>query len=177
MLKGNTHAHGIGSDGRESAEKMIKEYRKKGYDFVIMTDHRNREEVYNYPDVDGIVVINGCEVSKSEHYVYAKEGDVEIKIKCHPNRYDDPVSEVEEWNLYEATEHARFLPQYMKCRGNYPVFSDDAHSLRGVGHAGILVDADKDAVSILKNIKSGNFRLWANQFQNSISAMADFLGL
>ena len=162
ILLGNTHTHTKKSDGRESPERMIREYKKSSYDFIFLTDHRNREEPYNYPDIDGITVIDSCEVSAGEHYIYAEEEGVEVRVKCHPNRYQDPISEVEEWNLYEATEHARFTPHYMKCRGNYPVFSDDAHSLGGVGNVGILVDADKNPVSILRNIKKGNFRLWMN---------------
>ena len=50
----------------------------------------------------------------------------------------------------------------MKCRGNYPVFSDDAHSLGAVGNVGILVDADKNPGLNTQEHKEGNFRLWMN---------------
>ena len=72
MLLGNTHTHSRKSDGREIAERMIREYKKKSYDFVIMTDHRNKEKPYSYPDVPGIIVIEGCEVSSGEHYTYVE---------------------------------------------------------------------------------------------------------
>ena len=55
---------------------MIREYKKSSYDFIFLTDHRNREEPYNYPDIDGITVIDSCEVSAGEHYIYAEEEGV-----------------------------------------------------------------------------------------------------
>jgi len=163
MLLGNTHTHSIKSDGRRTSKRMIKEYRKKGYDFVFMTDHRNKEKPFGYPQVSGITVIEGCEVSSGEHYTYAEGEEEVIRIKNHPNRYRDPIEEVEKWNLFEATEHARLQKKYLKCKGNYPVFSDDAHSLHDVGRVGILVDVDKNASKdeILRAIKEGNFRLYA----------------
>jgi len=104
MLLGNTHTHSIKSDGRRTSKRMIKEYRKKGYDFVFMTDHKNKEKPFSYPQVSGITVIEGCEVSSGEHYTYAKGKEEVIRIKNHPNRYHDPIEEVEKWNLFEVTE-------------------------------------------------------------------------
>jgi len=165
MLLGNTHTHSRKSDGRETAERMIREYKKEGCDFVIMTDHRNEEKPCSYPNVPGIIVIEGCEVSSGEHYVYAEGKEESIKIKAHPGRYHDPISEVEEWNLYECSEHARLQKKYLRCRGNYPVISDDAHSLRDVGHAGILVDANAEKDTILKAIREGDFRWHARELK------------
>jgi len=165
MLLGNTHTHSRKSDGREIAERMIREYKKKSYDFVIMTDHRNKEKPYSYPDVPGIIVIEGCEVSSGEHYTYVEGDEESIKIKNHPNRYHDPIPEVEEWNLYECSEHARLQPKYLGCRGNYPIISDDAHSLHGVGRAGILVNAEKKKDAILKAVKKGDFRWYAKDLE------------
>jgi len=165
MLLGNAHTHSTLSDGRESPRRMIREYKNHGYDFVIMTDHAMKEKPYNYPDVEGIIVINGCEVSSGEHYIYASSGDEELRIKCHPGRYNDPIEEVEEWNLYETTEHARLQKKYLKCKGNYPLFSDDSHDVSHVGRAGILVRSPPNPESIIKNIKAGNFRLWASKLR------------
>lgn len=163
MLLVNTHTHSTISDGRQSPKRMIKEYKKHGYDAVIMTDHAMVETPYSYPDIEGIITINGCEVSSEEHYIYARAGDEELRIKCHPNRYNDPIEEVEEWNLYETTEHARLQEKYFKCRDNYPLFSDDSHDISHIGRAGILVQSPPDPESIIKNIKIGNFRLWASK--------------
>ena len=87
-----------------------------------------------------------------------------------PNRYNDSISEVEKWHLTEVTEHARLQPKYLQCRGNYILFSDDAHSLSGVGNAGILVDANtRNGKDILKAIKEGNFRLWASNLKGLLA--------
>ena len=84
MLKVGLHVHTTISDGREKPRKMIKQYKKEGFDAVILSDHRMEEKVHDYPDVEGITTINGCEVSKHEHYIYTKAGDTDLKWKAHP---------------------------------------------------------------------------------------------
>jgi len=168
MLLVNTHAHSTLSDGREPPERMIGEYKRRGYDAVVMTDHRNEKKPYSYPDVEGIIVIGGCEVSSGEHFVYARAGEEELRIKCHPGRYRDPISEVEKWNLYECSEHAELEPKYLRCRGNYPIISDDAHSLHDIGRAGILVDAKRKGEAILRAVRRGDFRWFARDLGYSL---------
>jgi len=162
-LLGNTHIHTLYSDGKLSPLEVIKRYKILGYDFIILTDHSMSENPFRYPKLKGLIVIEGCEVSSREHYIYARAENVELRIKCHPNRYNDSIEEVETWNLYEVTEHARLQPRYFKCKAGFPIFSDDSHSLAGIGRTGILVKAKPKAKSILEAINNGNFRLWARE--------------
>ena len=48
-LRGDFHVHSTGSDGREDPHIVCANYRRKGYDFMCITDHDNY-----YPSLDSI---------------------------------------------------------------------------------------------------------------------------
>lgn len=48
-LRGDFHVHTTGSDGREDPHIVCANYRRKGYDFICITDHGNY-----YPSLDAI---------------------------------------------------------------------------------------------------------------------------
>ena len=48
-LRGDFHVHSTGSDGREDPHIVCANYRRKGYDFMCITDHGNY-----YPSLDAI---------------------------------------------------------------------------------------------------------------------------
>ncbi|MBO5778334.1 MAG: hypothetical protein J6R82_02070 [Clostridia bacterium] len=53
-LRGDLHMHTYRSDGRESPAVVCANYRKKGYDFIVITDH----ERY-YPSLEAIAAFQG----------------------------------------------------------------------------------------------------------------------
>ena len=61
-FRGNCHAHSVLSDGTSSARRLAQAYRKRGYDFLVLTDHAKAQ-----PSVAGLsdrrlLVINGIEL-------------------------------------------------------------------------------------------------------------------
>ncbi len=56
--KGNLHTHTTLSDGRMSPEECLEIYRKAGYDFMAITDHRKFYRGYTSPDM---LVLSGAE--------------------------------------------------------------------------------------------------------------------
>jgi hypothetical protein len=60
-LKGNTHTHTINSDGECTPEEIASEYKRRGYDFVFLTDHDKR----TVPDatIDKLLLIPAEEVA------------------------------------------------------------------------------------------------------------------
>jgi len=60
--KGNVHLHTTNSDGCLSPARMASEYKKTGYNFVVITDHFKRTDVEGLSD-DKMLVIAGEEVS------------------------------------------------------------------------------------------------------------------
>ena len=60
MLKGNLHCHTTRSDGAMTPEDVIRLFKKNGYDFLAITDHRK----YNYKNFapeEGLTIIPGME--------------------------------------------------------------------------------------------------------------------
>lgn len=171
-LKVNLHTHSTISDGNLSPKSVIKRYRDSGYDVVAMTDHRNKAKAYDYPEMDGIIVLEGCEVSTGHHWNYI-EGDKEaLTIWNHPGRYNDSIWDINRCgkDLVEVTEHGDFYTSDLNSakiieRAKLPsVITDDSHSWHGVGHAFCLVNKSGRAESvtkdeIIKNLKKGNFAI------------------
>lgn len=60
-LKGETHCHTVNSDGKLTYGALAKKARKKGLDYLIITDHNNSTEGMPLPVVDGLTVIPGLE--------------------------------------------------------------------------------------------------------------------
>lgn len=57
-FKGNLHMHTTASDGRLAPEDAIRLYREKGYDFIVLTDHRAALPGTEY---EGMQVLTGTE--------------------------------------------------------------------------------------------------------------------
>ena len=53
--KGNLHTHTTNSDGELSPEDVISSYRKKGYDFLVITDHNKLTHLRSKPVGDGFI--------------------------------------------------------------------------------------------------------------------------
>jgi len=63
-LKGDTHTHTLNSDGGLTPQQLIAYAKKKGLDFLIITDHNNnRAGSYNLIDPD-ITIIKGMELTE-----------------------------------------------------------------------------------------------------------------
>ena len=60
FFKGNLHCHTTKSDGKLTPEEVKAFYRKRGYDFLAMTDHRVLTE--NTHMEDGMLVLSGIEM-------------------------------------------------------------------------------------------------------------------
>lgn len=157
-IKVNLHTHSLRSDGRNTIEQMLIGYRNLGYGAVAITDHNKFLGDYIFPD---IIVLNGCEHSKGEHWNEIR-GDKEVlKIKNHPNRYGDTCQEIDkgDWDVIEATEHSVLHPFYIKCKKPC-IYTDDSHNLNMIGKAWILVEVEnKTSDDIIKAIKGKKYTL------------------
>ncbi len=59
--RGNLHMHSTNSDGRRSPEEAVAWYRERGYDFVVLTDHRKTTDV-SALSAPGFLVLPGIEL-------------------------------------------------------------------------------------------------------------------
>src|SRR2546430_13053989 len=90
-FRGNTHSHSTESDGRVSIAERFAGYRERGYDFLVLTDHRKVSDVSAYSD-DSFLAISGSEVHPPNPYGGDRYHIVAINIReriddeqAHPN--------------------------------------------------------------------------------------------
>ena len=95
--RGNTHTHSTESDGKLSIADRFAAYREKGYDFLVLTDHRRVNDVRDYSTSD-FLAISGSEVHPQNPYGGATYHIVAINIhepvncsKMHPNAVLDDI--------------------------------------------------------------------------------------
>lgn len=95
--RGNTHTHSTESDGKLSIVDRFAAYREKGYDFLVLTDHRKVNDVQDYSTSD-FLAISGSEVHPQNPYGGATYHIVAINIhepvncaKMHPNAVLDDI--------------------------------------------------------------------------------------
>lgn len=62
-LKGDTHTHTTNSDGIYTYTELCEQAKKRGLDFIIITDHNNTTEGKAMPELDGLTCIRGLELS------------------------------------------------------------------------------------------------------------------
>jgi len=167
FAKGVLHCHTTKSDGNLSPEELIKKYREEDFDFVAVTDHRDKPKPHCYPDIDGILVLEGCEVSKGHHWNYIEGDEETLTVWNHPFRYDDSIRDINKCgkDAVEITEHGDFFynvetpASKIVERSKLPsVATDDAHSKHMIAHSWIWVRvAERAKDEIIRNIKKGNF--------------------
>ena len=61
LLRGDLHVHTNGSDGDMDAVQTVREAKRRGLDFVFLTDHNNYAQNENLPQEEGITVLPGLE--------------------------------------------------------------------------------------------------------------------
>lgn len=66
FYKANLHAHATGSDGEFTPEQMKKEFKKRGYDVLCITEHEVLKDYTEFDDED-FIFINGYELSISDN--------------------------------------------------------------------------------------------------------------
>lgn len=144
-LRGDFHMHTNGSDGQEPPEIVCANYRRKGYDFIVVTDH-NRY----YPSLNAIAAYKGVAIplailpgeevhlpGTTVHIINAgglfsingllpiKENYLDTNGELSKRRFDDSVQPPE---VYEMTAFwaeideieqglkARFIPESVDSR-------------------------------------------------------------
>jgi len=62
FYKGNIHTHTTRSDGRTEPDDMINEYKKRGYNFLILTEHNRYTHLTGYDD-ENFILLPGMEIN------------------------------------------------------------------------------------------------------------------
>jgi len=112
-LKGNLHTHSNKSDGARDPQEVIDDYAKRGYDFLMMSDHDiyTSPEDYKTLDPKDLVLIPGNEVS--ENGVHLLHVSANSLVAPHSDRQvvidninkDGGICIVNHPNWYENFDH------------------------------------------------------------------------
>lgn len=97
--KGDTHAHTVNSDGKLTAEALLKKARKKGLEYLMVTDH-NRPAVYGLPAIKGVTAVPGVETT------YFK-GHANFWGAEHPYNTSFALNTLEEWRRLRDEARSR----------------------------------------------------------------------
>ncbi len=68
-LKGDLHMHTTNSDGKYTYEQLTEKARRKGLDFIIITDHNNSTEDLPIPRMKGLTIIEGLELTNYDGHI------------------------------------------------------------------------------------------------------------
>ncbi len=100
--RGDLHVHSTGSDGKEDPVVVAANYRKEGFDFFALTDHRNwdpsKEMIDAYADVPlGIRMFHGEEVHIPNGYIhivnFGGRYSVNTLYKSNAEQYEREIRE------------------------------------------------------------------------------------
>ncbi len=91
--KGDLHVHSYHSDGREEPGVVVANYRKKGYDFLAITDHGqwqpSKEAIEKYKDIPtDVQLFYGEEIHVQGGYIHAINfgGHISVNEYFHANQ-------------------------------------------------------------------------------------------
>nr|MBQ4319387.1 hypothetical protein [Clostridia bacterium] len=139
-LRGDLHMHTCRSDGKESPAVVCANYRKRGYDFIVITDHHryypSLEAIDAYKDVNiALNILPGEEVHLPENAVHivnagglfsvnglikTKENYTETDGALDKRRYNDTVTPPDCMELDEYTAELDRIEAELKADGDFP---------------------------------------------------------
>lgn len=147
-LKGQLHTHTTNSDGVDSPAILVAEYKRKGFDFISVTDH---DYITPDPNIEGITYIVGVEelAGENPHIVawdvtdQSASTDVATVINFHVNK----------GRLVSVT-HPNATPYHMTTADVI------AHAALGFQCIEVWNNVPYDGQSKWDDVLSAGYRIW-----------------
>lgn len=125
-FRGDMHVHTYGSDGKEDARYVVSSYRRVGFDFLAITDHRNyapsvdAKNFYDRYDLD-MALYHGEEVHPPENPVhmvnFGGSFSVNALIENDKEKYYSEVREIMKTvDDYPDPEAENEIYMYASCK-------------------------------------------------------------
>ena len=143
-LRGDFHVHSNGSDGQDPAPVVCANYRRKGYDFIVITDHDRY-----YPSLDAIAGYQGVKIpltilpgeevhlpGTTVHIVNAgglfsvngllpmKENYLETNGALERRRFDESVQPPAVYEMADFWREIEQIERGLQTKGDFPVSVD-----------------------------------------------------
>jgi len=165
-LRGDTHVHTNISDGWESPEAVSGYYRKAGFDFILISDHRKYEgaevarKFYDNANID-LLIIDGEEIHAPKNPVhivnFGGNSCISDLFRNDSSRYDIEVQEIMDSfdpELLFSDERERFI--YASCLWVYERIRE-VEGLAVLTHPHALVNG-MDAYNVPDSLLSLQFK-------------------
>ncbi len=106
--KGNLHTHTTNSDGRLSLKEITSSYRKREYDFLVITDHEKVTNIDEYSTSNNPLLIQGMEICCGHSEIEELYHIVAVGLKEAPE-LPEKVSTQEVINIIRRQQGIAFL--------------------------------------------------------------------
>jgi hypothetical protein len=113
-LRGNLHCHSTRSDGARPPQGVIDDYARRGYDFLMLSDHDifSAPEDYAKWDSKGMILICGNEVSASG--VHVLHVDADRRVEPHKRR-QQVFEEINKTKGFAIVAHPNWTGNFDHC--------------------------------------------------------------
>jgi predicted metal-dependent phosphoesterase TrpH len=132
--KGNTHTHTINSDGDSTPDEVVRWYRERGYNFLVLSDHNYLTEVDGLNAVFGaankFIVIKGEEISDKFQEKPIHINGLNIKETVQPQGGDSVASTIQ--NNVNAIRKVEGVPHVNHPNFHWAVGAKDLKAIKNL---------------------------------------------
>jgi len=113
-LRGQLHSHTTASDGERPMRQVINDYARRGYDFLMISDHDIHTSAADYKKIDnkGMVLIPGNEVSRNgPHLLHVNS---ERRVEPDPLR-QKVINDINKGRGFAVINHPNWGSTFNHC--------------------------------------------------------------
>ncbi len=132
--KGNTHTHTINSDGDSTPDEVVRWYRERGYNFLVLSDHNYLTEVDGLNAVFGaagkFIVIKGEEVTDDFQKKPIHINGLNVKQLVEPQHGDSVTSTIQ--NNVNAIRRVEGVPHVNHPNFHWAIGADNLKATKNL---------------------------------------------
>lgn len=132
--KGNTHTHTVNSDGDSTPDEVVRWYRERGYNFLVLSDHNYLTEVDGLNSVLGaankFLLIKGEEVTDDFQKKPIHINGLNVKELVAPQRGDSVTATIQ--NNVNAIRRVEGVPHVNHPNFHWAIGANDLKSVKNL---------------------------------------------
>jgi len=133
-FKGNTHTHTVNSDGDSTPDEVVRWYRERGYNFLVLSDHNYLTEVDGLNAVLGaankFLLIKGEEVTDDFQKKPIHINGLNVKEVVNPQRGDSVTATIQ--NNVNAIRRVEGVPHVNHPNFHWAIGANDLKSVKNL---------------------------------------------
>jgi hypothetical protein len=132
--KGNTHTHTINSDGDSAPDEVVRWYRERGYNFLVLSDHNYLTEIDGLNAIHGaakkFILIKGEEVTDEFQKKPIHINGLNVKELVEPQHGESVAAVIQ--NNVNAIRRAEGLPHINHPNFHWAMGANDIKSIKNL---------------------------------------------